>query len=141
MLFQNHRQLQFMIFKGQKLLKPWHKKKTKYVWCKGVILHWLDAQQHHTWPSIFGLVWYYPRHRHNHFVFPWGLVELGSPQQLQCVVIYIYIVSMIFHTACTILPKWHLWSVKWPDHWIYHSLLWYFSAVVLTGTLCCPWND
>ncbi len=29
--FSNHRKFQFRIFKGQKLLKPWHKKKTKFV--------------------------------------------------------------------------------------------------------------
>ncbi len=33
MLFQNHRKRQLRIFKSQKLLKPWHKKKTNFVWC------------------------------------------------------------------------------------------------------------
>ncbi len=32
-VFQNHRKLQFRIINGQKCLKPWHKTKTKFVWC------------------------------------------------------------------------------------------------------------
>ncbi len=48
----NDRKLQFRIFKGQKWLKLWHKRKTKFLWCMGVILHSLGTQLHHTWPSI-----------------------------------------------------------------------------------------
>ncbi len=39
-----------MLFEDQKLLKPWHTKKTPNVWCMGFIILWhsLAAQLHYT---------------------------------------------------------------------------------------------
>ncbi len=49
---QNHRILQLMIFKGQKWLKPWHKRKNKVWLVHRVILHLLGAKLHHTGPLV-----------------------------------------------------------------------------------------